>query len=359
MTAAGIALIAGGLATLIGFRHVLWSRRGKRRRSAILPRPPRRRSGGVARRPKRARPTPPSKGLRDEAAHRARVAEERDASPERETPDRSAVDEAAPDVRAAESGNPEPALPGPAPSDPEPVGPESSGPELPGPELPGPESSGPAQSGPAFPDWPPLDLNSSPRRRHAAPADPAAEEETEAPPVNHRYVPRRRQSDVQNRSAVRDREGDRVEGWVRPQYRDQNETAAGDYWTPVPEHAYGWPTPVERLPDVPVPPSGFGADTAVVESEPTVTVPVWPSTGGPRRTELPRSWARAANVPSERAAHSDTRTTVPGAAGGTRRNDRAPWTPPRPAGQRRRPRPRPYPENPSTVYVSRHAADPP
>jgi hypothetical protein len=31
MTAAGLALIAGGLATLIGFRHLLWGGAGRRR----------------------------------------------------------------------------------------------------------------------------------------------------------------------------------------------------------------------------------------------------------------------------------------------------------------------------------------
>src|SRR6185436_628351 len=67
-----------------------------------------------------------------------------------------------------------------------------------------------------------------------------------------------------------DRYGDRVEGWVRPEYRHQpDEPRPGEYWTPIPvdlagdaepsAKGYGWPRPVERLPAVPdyEPATGF------------------------------------------------------------------------------------------------------
>ena len=92
------------------------------------------------------------------------------------------------------------------------------------------------------------------------------------------------------------RYGDRVEGWVRPQYQDEPEPAAGEYWTPVPagsyETEYGWPTPVERLPEVPPYPPATGFDVPVaVEAEPTAAVPLWPPARPDDRIELPRSWS--------------------------------------------------------------------
>ncbi|MFI5496483.1 hypothetical protein [Actinoplanes sp. NPDC051859] len=66
--------------------------------------------------------------------------------------------------------------------------------------------------------------------------------------------------------------GDRVDGWVRPQYRD--EPVSGDYWKPVPDTAYGWPVPVERIP--PVPPTAAADLIPDVESEPTALVQQWP-----------------------------------------------------------------------------------
>jgi len=93
--------------------------------------------------------------------------------------------------------------------------------------------------------------------------------------------------------------GDRVEGWIRPQYRDEPEpvSVSGDYWTPVPESSYGsgygWPVPVARLPEVPPYPPASGFDVpAETESEPTAVVPQWPPVRPNDRIELPRSWSR-------------------------------------------------------------------
>jgi hypothetical protein len=90
------------------------------------------------------------------------------------------------------------------------------------------------------------------------------------------------------------RYGDRVEGWVRPEYPD--EPVAGEYWTPAPvgsyEAEYGWPTPVERLPEVPPYPPSSGFDVPVeIETEPTRPVLQWPPARPDDRIELPRSWS--------------------------------------------------------------------
>jgi len=140
-----------------------------------------------------------------------------------------------------------------------------------------------------------------------------------------------------------DRYGDRVEGWVRPEYHDlPDEPRPGEYWTPIPvdlagDHepsakGYGWPRPVERLPAVPdyEPATGFDLIPA---SEPTEVVPTWAvNDDRPGRVRLPRSW----NTRNEKQPEKTER-------------------------RKPRPRPRPRPEqsmDPSTVYVSRHAADP-
>ncbi len=73
------------------------------------------------------------------------------------------------------------------------------------------------------------------------------------------------------------RYGDRVDGWVRPEYRD--EPVTGDYWTPAPDAGYGWPVPVERLPQVPPPVAPAQPEA---EAEPTAMLPLdW----RPRSTE--------------------------------------------------------------------------
>ncbi len=147
------------------------------------------------------------------------------------------------------------------------------------------------------------------------------------------------------------RYGHRVDGWVRPEYRDfPDEPPAGEYWTPIPvdlvrDHepsakGYGWPLPVERLPAVPSYEPATGFDLEPVRSEPTEAISPWPRRSEDRRVRLPRSW------------HTRNETQPFAAV----RDEQAP--PPR-----RRPRPRPRPEPPAdrntTVYVSRHAAEPP
>jgi hypothetical protein len=96
--------------------------------------------------------------------------------------------------------------------------------------------------------------------------------------------------------------GDRIDGWVRPRYPELDDRPpSGDYWTPVPDdlytdpepsaRGYGWPVPVERLAAVSdyEPVSGF--DLSPVEAaEPTTHVPDWPPSPD-HRIRLPRSWA--------------------------------------------------------------------
>ncbi len=178
-----------------------------------------------------------------------------------------------------------------------------------------------------------------------------------------------------------DRHGDRVDGWVRPRHQDDDIdlSISGEYWTPVPRPAYddagyGWPVPVERLPAVPpYPPlSGFDVEPGVGQAEPTAVVPQWPPAQPSGRIELPRSWAsrdrdedgdepspprQAASgrrpSRSERRRSADSTELLPSV------DDQADPVANAPR-QDRRPRPRPRPSQPerSTVYRSRHAADP-
>ncbi|GAB1694452.1 hypothetical protein [Krasilnikovia sp. M28-CT-15] len=83
------------------------------------------------------------------------------------------------------------------------------------------------------------------------------------------------------------RYGDRVEGWVRPQYRELPEAdTAGAYWTPAPDgpyvepsaNGYGWPVPVEKLPAAPPYEPVTGFDLSPV-SDLTTVVPSWPPRG--------------------------------------------------------------------------------
>ncbi|UQU65619.1 hypothetical protein COUCH_04655 [Couchioplanes caeruleus] len=87
------------------------------------------------------------------------------------------------------------------------------------------------------------------------------------------------------------RYGDRVEGWVRPEYRD--EPVTGDYWTPIPDAGYGWPVPVERIPAVPPYPPASGFDPLPEEeSEPTAVVPQWPPVRPDDHVGSPRAWSQ-------------------------------------------------------------------
>ncbi|MEV6487359.1 hypothetical protein AB0M20_01785 [Actinoplanes sp. NPDC051633] len=173
------------------------------------------------------------------------------------------------------------------------------------------------------------------------------------------------------------REGDRVQGWVRPEYDD--DPAPGEYWTPIPEtmSSYGWPIPVERLPEVPPYPPQSGFDIAPYDQDvdamdgPTKLVPQWPPAKPSGRIELPRSWqARNAQgrdpqgrIAQSRSAEDAEPADRPRRRSPVRRRVPAPDAPAPAAGEadqarRPRPRPRPAPAERSTVYRSRHAADP-
>jgi hypothetical protein len=166
-----------------------------------------------------------------------------------------------------------------------------------------------------------------------------------------------------------DRYGQRVDGWVRPEYRDvRDEPPSGEYWTPIPvdlagdpepsAKGYGWPVPVERLPAVPQYEPATGFDLEPIVSEPTEVVPPWPGQDEerPGRIRLPRSWGarNEARSSSWAVRNEKARDEVAGDVGGDE---------PPAEERRRRPRPRPRPEKPAdrntTVYVSRHAAEPP
>ncbi|WP_436526370.1 hypothetical protein [Actinoplanes sp. HUAS TT8] len=146
--------------------------------------------------------------------------------------------------------------------------------------------------------------------------------------------------------------GDRIDGWVRPRYPELDDRPpSGDYWTPVPDdlyvdpepsaRGYGWPVPVERLPSVPdyEPVTGFDL-TPVQAAEPTTLVPDWPPAPD-HRIRLPRSWAAR-----DEQGRSDDRTG--------NRIDREES----PRGPRPRPRPRPAAIESDSAYISRHAAGP-
>ena len=287
MTAAGLALIAGGLATLISFRSVLFGGEGRERRSrpraieaprqrAALPagvvdNPPEEARGGRRGRRRalvtdsggRGMPVRPRRSDEDERGGLASIGLADD------------EDELAGDIYACAEADEEKAL------------------------------------------------------------DEADEDQTE----DDEYAEDEEDEEIDPEPQRADRYADRVEGWVRPEHRDPtSEPRPGEYWTPIPvdlagDHepsakGYGWPLPVERLPAVPDYEPATGFDLIPI-SEPTEVVPTWPvNDDRPGRIRLPRSWST--------------------------RNEKTP-----PTG-RRRPRPHPHPPTDhSTVYVSRHAADPP
>ncbi|MEU4421962.1 hypothetical protein AB0F81_15160 [Actinoplanes sp. NPDC024001] len=249
MTAAGLAFIAGGLATLISFRAMLFG--GGARRATRAGAPARRRRSRTA----VAEPVQPAESR---VGRRRRLA-------------------------AAFSGQPTDTDPG---------------------------TSGLASIGLADED-----------------PEPAEEREVAEEHEEHEHYEEHEEYEEAPEPVV-----DRIEGWVRPSYRDLDDRPpAGDYWTPVPDdlyadpepsaRGYGWPVPVERLPPVPSyePATGFDL-TPVQAAEPTTLVPTWPPDDQERRIRLPRSWA--------------TRD------------------------EKDRPRPRPRPDRRAEPYVSRHSAGP-
>jgi hypothetical protein len=110
----------------------------------------------------------------------------------------------------------------------------------------------------------------------------------------------------------------------------------------------------------------------VDEADPTALVPQWPPAKPSGRIELPRSWATRNTKDGDRP--EDVREPRRNAVMFTRRRpggstetlpsagDFTELLPavddPEPAPARRRPRPRPNDPDRSTVYRSRHAADP-
>jgi hypothetical protein len=309
MTAAGLALIAGGLATLISFRAVLFGGgRGARRRQARALEAPRRRPALTA--------TPePVEEPADEMAH--------------EPAEVVAYEPA--EVVAYEPAEPA-AL---SAAEPEIVRPRRS-------RRSGRRRSLVAAAEVAESEW------SDPDEGGGLASIGLADEEVEEAEVAEAAVV---EDEIPEPVVVQrdDHYGDRVDGWVRPEYHDipAEEPRPGEYWTPIPvdlagdaepsAKGYGWPRPVERLPAVPDYEPATGFDLVPVVSEPTEVVPAWPlNDDRPGRIRLPRSWSA--------------------------RNDKPAGKLEQPADRRPRPRPRPRPEPPvdnSTVYVSRHAADPP
>jgi len=298
MTAAGIALIAGGLATLITFRTVLFGAgAGERRRAA-------------------------------RASRRRRPAARPVAQP------------VAPQPVA-----PQPVAPQPVPQDADAAGPGPRSRRARGTRRRIPETAG--SGGPAIAA--PAEANLEDRRGGLASIGLADEEEPEAEELEVVEAAKdvEHVEEVEDVAPVQareiDRYGDRVDGWVRPDYHDA--LPSGEYWTPVPielavedgelepsAKGYGWPVPVERLPPAPPYEPATGADLTPVPAEPTEVVPTWPPVADEResRVRLPRSWASRDEEPRDE--------------------------------KRRRPRPRPHPDAPadrSNVYVSRHAADRP
>jgi hypothetical protein len=143
-----------------------------------------------------------------------------------------------------------------------------------------------------------------PHRRMAAAvlarADAGTREGARFDPASGRLISPHDEHEEEDELEAADRRGsNRVDDWVRPQYADEPEVPAGDYWTPVPESTYreldggpgadyGWPVPVERLRAVP---SGGYDDDPVEEAEPTRVVPQWPPAQPSDRVELPRAWS--------------------------------------------------------------------
>ncbi|GIF06390.1 hypothetical protein [Actinoplanes siamensis] len=168
------------------------------------------------------------------------------------------------------------------------------------------------------------------------------------------------------------RYGDRIDDWVRPRYRDlDDQPPSGDYWTPVPDdlyadpepsaRGYGWPVPVERLPAVPdyEPATGFDL-TPVQAAEPTTLMPAWTPPEDEQRIRLPRSWAMrdARGRSLERTANGSAGREEPSWNDPSRRGRRAADAEARRERGRPRPRPRPAAVEADSSYVSRHAAHP-
>jgi hypothetical protein len=83
----------------------------------------------------------------------------------------------------------------------------------------------------------------------------------------------------------------------------------------VPENSYadggyGWPVPVERLPEIPPYPPASGFDVRPV-GESTAVVPEWPPAQPSERIEAPRSWPMKNDTRMPEAPVAGAATNVP------------------------------------------------
>jgi hypothetical protein len=263
MTAAGLAFIAGGLATLISFRAVIFGG-GARRANRAGSSPRRRRSEAVARSTPGPRATmdaaaaegvePRARRRRLAAAFSGRPAEgEANASglasigladEDEDNLRRHAYDDYDPGEDEDHDQKPDPAY------EDERLGYEDGYLE---------DDS-----------WPPRR-----RRRDPEPDGPAwARRDVESPGG---YAGRFSGADA-------DRP---LPDWEWPRYTDvDDDLPVGDYWTPVPDR-YA-PAGLEELPPVPDYEPATGFDLPAVPAEPLGPVPEWPPRE--RRVRLPRSW---------------------------------------------------------------------
>ncbi|MEU4618814.1 hypothetical protein AB0G04_02385 [Actinoplanes sp. NPDC023801] len=263
MTAAGLAFIAGGLATLISFRAVIFGA-GARRANRAGSSPRRRRSEAVA------RSAPGPRATMDAAAAEGDEPRARRRSLAAAFNGRPAESEASASglasIGLADEDEDEMRRYGYDDYDP---GEEDERDPEPGPVYDGEERLGYEDGYLEDGSWPPRR-----RRRDPEPDGPAwARRDIESPggyagrftgPDSERPLP----------------------DWDWPRYTDVDDSPAGDYWTPVPDR-YA-PPELDPLPPVPDYQPATGFDLPAVPVEPLGPVPEWPPRE--RRVRLPRSW---------------------------------------------------------------------
>jgi hypothetical protein len=383
MTAAGIALIAGGLATLICFRSVLFGRgsrrAGRNTRTAeaadIQPKP--RGTRGSRRRGRAPEPLiPPAEENPRGALASIGLAEEGEEPFSYEDDPRAASAEP---ERVLASFAPEPADLASEPIDfvrepvdfvPEPVDFVREPADL----LPEPVDFA---SEPVDFASEPVDFVPEPVDHGPEPGELVGLELV--PDLELDPAPGFDDLDDDEPDYPGERYGHRIQGWVRPEYRHvPEEPPSGEYWTPIPvdldpdpepsAKGYGWPSPVERLPSVPDYEPATGFDLAPVEHEPTEVVS---ARSDEQRFGLPRSWSARNDKRAGRAEKQESRSDRRERREWRTENEALPTTQlfaavsdDQPPARRRRPRPRPRPsveppDRSTRVYVSRHAAEPP
>jgi hypothetical protein len=263
MTAAGLAFIAGGLATLISFRAVIFGG-GARRANRAGSSPRRRRSEAVA------RSTPGSRATMDAAAaegEEPRVRRRRLAA---------AFSGRPAEGEAGASGLASIGLADEDEDDLRRYGYDDYDPGEDDEREPEPDSAYDDEERFGYEDgyldddrWPPRR-----RRRDPEPDGPAwARRDVESPGYRGRFT-----------GVDADRP---LPDWEWPRYTDVDDNPpAGDYWTPVPDYA---PPELDALPPVPGYEPATGFDLPAAPAEPLGPVPEWPPRE--RRVRLPRSWA--------------------------------------------------------------------